>query len=125
MGYSGSGNFVAVSASNNGHDDIYSPGVHGVTFGWGDKVYCSFSPHYKLQSDGDTIAGASLSIEAGSNGRRLCVEFPALRRLDIRGSETYSGSVRVASDVTVNTSTWIPTTVYKTYTFYCGMLTNV
>jgi hypothetical protein len=127
--YSGSGKFVAITASNNGYDYIYEAGMHGVTFGHEGDVYCTISPHYELGS-GDTIADTSLNIESGifdtaAINMPLYVGFTNLQRLYIGDRYSgYTGDIRVANYVTVD-SNYMPTTQYKTYKFYCGILTNV
>lgn len=129
--YRGSGRFIAVTASNNGYDYVYEPGMHGITFGVDDDVYCTISPHYQLASDRTTIADTSLNIESGIDAKSridmpLYLAFTNLQRLGIGGRYTgYTGDIRVANNVTVNETTFIPTTQYKTYKFYCGILTNV
>ncbi len=127
--YTGSGKFVAITASNNGYDYVYPEGMHGITFGKNEDVYCTISPHYKLS--GDTIVDTSLNIESGifenaSINMPLYIAFTNLQMLYLgsRSRSGYTGSIRVANNVSVD-SHYMPTTIYKTYTFYCGILTNV
>lgn len=128
--YYGSGRFVAVTASNNGYDYIQEPGMHGITFGRDEDVYCTISPHYELANDQNTITDASLNIESGifsnaSIDMPLYIAFPNLKSLKIGNNYGYTGEIEVANTVSVWDTFEPPITYYKTYRFYCGILTNV
>ena len=131
--YRGSGKFVAITASNNGYNNVYSTGMHGVSFGVGQNIYATISPHYEVASDGSTITGTSLNIEPGVDNNNnadwpLYIGFPNLKQLQVRGYSGYTGSVRLVSRIDVdsgtteNPGTFIATTYYTNYTFHCGLL---
>lgn len=116
----GSGKFVAIAANNNPFS--FPSGISGIVFGIGTTIYGRIVPRYTL--DGTTVTGTALCLDPDSAGGNFYIGFPSLSVLKVNGYIGYTGSIRVASSVSIS-STYYETTNYTTYNFQNGLLLNV
>lgn len=132
----GSGKFVAIAASSTQFDYIWDGSLSGIVFGVGSSPYCRVSTRYTSGAwqgdyyDLDIITGTALCIDSAippsfsGTTHHLYLEFPSLTTIKIGNRVGYTGSIKVAKDMTLtNKGMW--QTNYKTYNFKCGLLMNV
>ena len=131
MGYTGSGNFIGITA---GYSSFFIESAsddygYGIVLGNNRTIYCAIGSRYYLS--GGTVQKASLSIVARGNPTepftsKLVLRFPSLQLLKIKTYTGYSGTIRVVSGVDCNENyqSTADRTVYSTYRFYCGLLVS-
>ena len=146
----GSGKFVAIAGSDTQLDRIWSRKLSGVMFGVNKSPYCRISSRYTKGAwhdgywDSEIVTGTALCIDFGiepdgndikyipeqdkwvavTSRKWLYLEFPSLTTIKVGNRVGYTGSIKVARDMTL-TSRGMWQTNYKTYNFKCGLLMNV
>lgn len=125
-----SGAFVAITANTSGYNNVKTTGMHGISFGYNQTVYLSAASHYAIYQDYDgvNISNAYFTVEPGQNSSKtadlpMYISYPNLKRLNINGSNGYSGDLKVVSGVNVSGNN-PPTAQTHTYKFYCGLLVS-
>lgn len=129
--YRGSGNFVGIIA---GSRIYYESDIKGIFFGnkpsasSGEKIYCTVAPKYT--QSGSSITKNALEIEPGwtlPDGNNTSTQEPLYLgtsnslHICVNGYTGYSGTIRVAQSVTVD-SQYKTKTNYYSYTFVNGFL---
>lgn len=127
MAYTGSGNFIGITA---GYSSFFIESTsndygYGVVFGQNKRIYCCVGARYFLNNGEIQKTALSVTSPTDSGGwvSKLVLRFPSLQQLQINNYTGYTGTIRIVSGVDCDENYMNPDkAVYSTYRFHCGLL---